>query len=76
MYIPWSMEDASNKLTTLLNAPHRNIGTISDWNNGTVDRIVDIITGKDAERWARTDVRYRDHVAKAKYPVKRSSVDV
>jgi hypothetical protein len=69
LYIPWSIDDACNKLTNLLNAPHHNMGLISDWNNGTIDRIVDIITGNDAERWNRSGNRYRDYVAKAKYPV-------
>ena len=69
LYIPWSIDDACNKLTGLLNTPHHNMGLISDWNNGTVDRIVDIITGNDADRWNRSGNRYRDHVAKAKYPV-------
>jgi hypothetical protein len=81
MYVPWSMDDATAKLTTLLNAPHRNIGLISDWNNGTIDRVVDILVGLDplskdarnkAFKWIRSDTKYRDHVAKAKYPVKRS----
>jgi len=69
LYIPWSIDDACNKLTNLLNAPHHNMGLISDWNNGTIDRIVDIITDNDAARWDRSGNRYRDHVAKAKYPV-------
>lgn len=76
LYVPWSMEDATVKLTNLLNAPHRNIGAISDWNNGTIDRIVDIITGNDAARWERTDARYRDHVAKAKYPLSKKGQNV
>lgn len=71
LYIPWSIDDACNKLTGLLNAPHHNMGLISDWNNGTVDRVVDIITGNDSNRWLRMDPRYRDRVAKAKYPVKK-----
>jgi hypothetical protein len=71
LYVPWSIDDACNKLTGLLNAPHHNMGLISDWNNGTVDRIVDIVTGNDAKRWLRSDSRYRDHVAKAKYPVRK-----
>jgi hypothetical protein len=71
MYVPWSMEDAANKLTNLLNSPHRNIGLISEWNNGTIDRIVDIITDNDKHRWMRMDPRYRDHVSKAKYPINK-----
>ena len=66
MYIPWSMEDAMNKLDPLLVTPHTSMGRISDWNNGTVDRIVDIIQGT-GERWNRSGNRYRDHIAGAKY---------
>lgn len=66
MYIPWSMEDAMNKLDPLLVSPHTRMGRISDWNNGTVDRIVDIIQGT-GEKWNRSGTRYRDHVAGAKY---------
>jgi hypothetical protein len=44
------------------------MGLISDWNNGTVDRIVDIIEGK-GEQWNRAGNRYRDHVAHEKYQV-------
>ena len=71
LYVPWSIDDAYHKLCNLLQKPHPNMGLISDWNNGTVDRVVDIITGNDAKRWLRSDSRYRDHVAKAKYPVRK-----
>jgi hypothetical protein len=66
LYIPWSLEDAQAKLTTLLAEPHKNMGKISDWNNGTVDRVVDILQGQ-GEQWNRAGNRYRDHVAEAKY---------
>jgi hypothetical protein len=66
LYIPWSMDDAFVKLERLLDQPHYNMGKISDWNNGTVDRVVDIIEGKD-NQWFRGGPRYRDHVAGAKY---------
>jgi glycosyltransferase involved in cell wall biosynthesis len=69
LYIPWSQDDAVAKLYNLLERPHHNMGLISDWNNGTVDRIVDIITGNDSQRWLRTDPKYRDYTAKAKYPL-------
>ena len=69
LYVPWSEDDAYEKLKLLLNQPHHNMGLISDWNNGTVDRIVDIITGNHSDRWDRSGNRYRDHVARAKYPV-------
>ena len=80
LYIPWSMDDAAGKLSDLLATPHHNMGLISDWNNGTIDRIVDILQGLDpyskdardkAFKWIRSDTKYRDHVAKAKYPVRK-----
>ena len=70
LYIPWSQEDAMNKLTPLLEAPHKNMGKISAWTDGTVDRIVDILEGK-GEQWNRAGNRYRDHVSQAKYHVRK-----
>jgi hypothetical protein len=66
MYVPWSQEDAINKLMRLLSKPSVDMGKISDWNDGTIDRIVDIITGQ-GEQWNRSGNRYRDHVSIAKY---------
>lgn len=68
LYVPWSIDDAYIKLEQLLQQPHHNMGLISDWTNGTIDRCIDIIEGK-GEQWLRMDRRYRDHVAKAKYHV-------
>jgi hypothetical protein len=70
LYVPWSIDDAYHKLKNLLNAPHHNMGLISDWTDGTVDRIVDILEGK-GESWNRAGNRYRDHVSQAKYPVRK-----
>ena len=66
MYVPWSQDDAINKLMQLLTKPSAYQGRISDWNDGTVDRVVDIITGQ-GEQWNRSGNRYRDHVAPSKY---------
>ena len=71
LYVPWSIEDALNKLEKLLLAPHENMGRISDWTNGTVDRVIDIIQGT-SHIWARDDNRYRDHAATAKYRLTQS----
>ena len=68
LYVPWSIDDAYHKMQNLLRDPHHNMGLISDWNNGTVDRVVDIITG-EGEQWNRAGTRYRDHTAEAKYHV-------
>ena len=68
LYVPWSIDDAFTKLELLLDEPHHNQGLISDWNDGTIDRIVDIMEGRGGE-WLRTGPRYRDHVAGNKYEV-------
>jgi hypothetical protein len=68
LYVPWSIDDAFHKLENLLDAPHHNMGLISDWNNGTVDRVIDIIQGQ-GEQWNRSGNRYRDHVPGNKYHV-------
>ena len=77
MYVPWSQTDAMAKLDQLLQAPHANQGLISDWTDGTIDRIVDIMTtaGTVAEggpecratQWARNDRQYRDRSCQNKY---------
>ena len=68
LYVPWSIDDAYHKMQNLLRDPHHNMGLISDWNNGTVDRVVDILQGT-GEQWNRAGNRYRDHVAHEKYQV-------
>jgi hypothetical protein len=70
LYVPWSIDDAFTKLELLLDQPHHNQGLISDWNDGTVDRVVDIITGR-GEQWNRSGNRYRDHVPSSKYHVRK-----
>jgi hypothetical protein len=77
MYVPWSQQDAFDKLTQLLVAPHPAQGKISDWNDGTIDRILDIMEtagtvaegglGCKAQQWNRAGNRYRDHVSGSKY---------
>jgi len=66
MYIPWSIEDAIHKLHGLLTNQHHNMGKISDWTDGTIDRIVDILEGK-GEQWLRDSVDYRKHSRESKY---------
>ena len=70
LYVPWSIDDAYHKLKNLLQQLHHNSGLISNWNDGTVDRVVDILEGS-GESWNRAGSRYRDHVSQAKYHVKK-----
>ena len=81
LYVPWSEDDSFNKLTLLLNKPHHNMGLISDWTDGTIDRVIDIMETAGtidegginckAKKWARNDNRYRDHTGTAKYAVRK-----
>jgi hypothetical protein len=75
LYIPWSIDDVEVKLGNLLYESHHNMGLISDWTDGTVDRVVDIMEGK-GEQWLRSGNRYRDHVAGAKYAVVKIEDDI
>jgi hypothetical protein len=66
LYAPWSVEDAAIKLYNMLHQPHMNQGKISDWTDGTIDRICDILEGK-GQQWLRMDRDYRKHTRESKY---------
>jgi hypothetical protein len=66
MYIPWSVDDAADKLNKLLESPSMNLGKISDWTNGTIDRYIDIMSG-EGEQWRRDSVDYRNYTSQSKY---------
>ena len=66
MYIPWSVDDAAIKLFNMLSQPHRNQGKLSDWTDGTIDRICNILEGS-GEEWLRMSTDYRKHTREAKY---------
>ena len=42
------------------------MGMISDWNNGTIDRMINIMQGT-GEQWLRSGNQYRNYVAENKY---------
>ena len=66
LYLQWSQEDAMAKLELLLSKPSPSMGKISDWTNGTIDRMLDIMTGK-GEQWRRDGSHYRTPVSESKY---------
>ena len=66
LYVPWSIADAMNKLWPLMHNPHPNQGRISDWTNGTVDRICDILEGS-GEQWLRMSTDYRRYTHESKF---------
>ena len=66
MYVPWSIDDALDKLEKLLKKPSESMGAISDYNNGTIDRIVDILEG-GGQSMLRMSTDYRKHTRESKY---------
>ena len=66
LYVPWSIEDALNKLEILLTWQHPRMGQISDRNDSTIDRILDIVQG-NGEHMLRMGVDYRKHTRESKY---------
>jgi hypothetical protein len=72
MYTPWSIDDAVEKLQKMMKAIDNedlsayNVGKISDYQNGTIDRTINVLEGK-GEQYARNDWDFRKYVAKAKY---------
>lgn len=68
LYIPWSMEDIHFKLPSLLHFERPNLGKLSDWTSGTIDRYVDImLDNPESEQWWRGKMDYRNETAKSKY---------
>jgi hypothetical protein len=71
MYVPWSVDDAISKLMDMqynidnVCYDEYNIGKISDYQNGTIDRTIDSILTEHLNR--RDSITYRKYVAKAKY---------
>jgi len=66
LYVPWSIDDAMDKLEALLDRPHPAMGAISDYNNGTINRIIDILHG-DGEDLLRMSTDYRKYTREYKY---------
>lgn len=72
MYIPWSVNDAAEKLQWMLDRIEDedldffSIGKISDWQNKTIDRTLDVLEG-NGKQWSRNSWDFRRHVAEKKY---------
>ena len=66
LYVPWSQKDAMAKLELLMSKPSPSMGQISNWTHGTIDRMLDIMTGK-GEQWRRDGQHYRTPVSEKKY---------
>jgi hypothetical protein len=65
-YVPWSLEDVLVKLEKLIHQEHPKLGEISDYTDGTIDRICDILEGK-GEQHLRMTTDYRKYLREKKY---------
>ena len=66
LYVPWSIEDAMQKLHKLLTIQHQNVGKISDHTDGTIDRICNILEGR-GQHLLRMSPDYRKHSKESKF---------
>lgn len=72
MYVPWSMDDAVEKLSRMFtdienkDLNRYSIGKISDYQDGTINRTLDVLEG-NGEQYARNGWDFRKHVAQKKY---------
>ena len=67
MYVPWSLDDAINKLTDMLTNPTKyDPAPLADYADKAIDRTIDIFEGK-GEEWSRNTLDYRKHLAVPKY---------
>jgi len=72
LYVPWSLDDAIGKLILMFDdidlgdlSPY-NLGKISDYQDGTIERTLKVISGLGLE-YQRDRQYYRRKVAEAKY---------
>jgi hypothetical protein len=65
------MEDAIQKLNKLINNPRKNMGKLSNWTSGTIDRCLDIMFPSPefdtSGEWYRSLTNYRSYVSESKY---------
>jgi glycosyltransferase involved in cell wall biosynthesis len=66
LYVPWSVDDAAIKIYKALHEKSPNQGKISDYNDGTIDRVCDIIEG-NGEQYLRMSADYRKHTRESKF---------
>ena len=72
LYVPWSMEDCVSKLSNMFddinadNLSEYNLGKISDYQNGTIERTLKVISGIGLNE-QRDRQYYRRKVAEKKY---------
>jgi hypothetical protein len=68
LYIPWSLDDACRRLSKLLERQHPNTGKISDYQDGTIDRTVDVLQQMGTSLdYLRKGTDYRKYTTESKF---------
>ena len=68
LYIPWSLDDACRRLEKLLERQHPNTGKISNYQDGTIGRTVDVLEQMGTSLdYLRDGKDYRKYTAESKF---------
>ena len=68
LYIPWSLDDACRRLAKLLEKQHPNTGKISNYQDGTIGRTVDVLEQMGTSLdYLRDGKDYRKYTAESKF---------
>lgn len=68
LYIPWSLDDACRRLAKLLEKQHPNTGKISNYQDGTIGRTIDVLEQMGTSLdYLRDGKDYRKYTAESKF---------
>jgi hypothetical protein len=71
MYLPWSVEDAVRKLIHLVHHCDQKVGQISDYQDKSIERTIEVFKKGEVSPWYRGKRNYRHHVSIPKYEAKK-----
>jgi len=68
LYLPWSVSDAASKLVELVNTKIQHTGKVSDYQNQTIERTIQVFRKEDIaeDEYARNGLGYRRFVSETK----------
>jgi glycosyltransferase involved in cell wall biosynthesis len=66
LYIPWSVEDAAQKLVDLVNRKTQDTGNVCAYQDKTIERTIDVLKGSGKARCGRNWPGYRELVSVTK----------
>lgn len=67
MYLPWSVDDAVDKLIKLVRANQQLVGRVSSYQDKTIDRTIDVFENlESAKETLRDTTSFRSHLTRSK----------